>query len=285
MMKKLVDSSVQILRTITDRGTAAEWGKVFAGCEPVLTDYVLMEYRKTVIRALNHLADLVDEIGIINGRTMDEGSLMLRLGEVMEEVSVYPPRYYTARERTLLMAVIGYFQRHPQEFLRTWSPEELGDYIRWWALDLETHAFFVFAYGEHIENCKDEGNYLTAFKCPLAVQNGLYRCRKGTLECRISDILSSSAYRRAVEPILMRTTDVYTDLLETISALVEGEVKDGKSVGQKRCFKVSDTFHVSMCLHRLLGLLTADKAMATLAEVLEVDVGHVQVKDGRVVLR
>ena len=278
-MKTLIDNNIQVHRLVARRWKTADCDRVFERLEPVTTDYVLMEFRKTVIKSLRLLRNLISDVLDARPEANDHDTLRERLGELLAVMSTEPTRYLTSRNRTLLLGIIAYLLKENTLFIEGMAPTEFMEFLDFWSEELETRLFFVFVCSGRVINVRENGNHLEVFDCPLSYPGDRHTCQRGKLECRAVNIIQTGAYRRIMEKIISAEADGYRSLTTVFQGKAWQEMKNGRSLGQGICFTIADTYHVATCLIEGLGLLTSDGALAMLARSVEVPVNHFSVKD------
>ncbi len=179
-MRTLVDNNIQIYKT-----TALWWktnllDNTFDDYDvsPVVSDYVLMEYRKTIIRAIGLLSDL---IGDVKGGNLNE-----RIVEILNHIVSSKKAYASHKMRNLLVEMLSYYHLKRPEYLEGYNTDEFPEFLKSWAEQFELFHFFVFKIDGVYVDIRDKYNnaYVDIFSCPLARQGAKYTCNKTKQTCK-----------------------------------------------------------------------------------------------------
>lgn len=238
----LLDNNIQIYRTVTSWWKKKNCDEIFNSIEPISTDYVLMEYRKTVIDTIHLIVKWVNEIP----EASNENEIKIRLGEILEHFS--SPGYYTSRRKIdLIIGITGYFINENPSYLLGLYKNEFIEALEYWAEELEMHSFYKFIKNGQHKNIQNDNLFYNLFACPLSQKNQKTTCRKGENICNIGDILNSSFFNDLYSIVINNEIDVYDNLIE-LQNFMKDIPNNGKSIGQKKCFKISDILHATTCM-------------------------------------
>ena len=86
--------------------------------------------------------------------------------------------------------------------------------------------------------------------------------------CRVVPILQSSAYESVVDKILHGAAAVYDELKGMLCKPDFYTKNTDRSIGERICYKISDTLHAVTCVLNKIGLVTADHDLAKLSKLL-----------------
>jgi len=266
-MRLLVDNNIQIYRTMSVEWLNNKCDQIFSHVEPILTDYVLMEYRRTAILGIKLLCHLVDDMPQGSDNKMLRVRLSDVLADLLVEIGSPSKRYVTTRQIRLTVQILGFYLKQNPESLDNLSPKGFTEHLTFWAEELEDYFFYIYRYGTEIKDVRDSGGYCAVFGCSLSKKNDGYFCKTGKFDCKITEILDSEGYRRIANEILDGDAGIYDELEDNHLNLRFDPQSAGKSIG-RRCFQISDILHASSCIALKVGLLTADKELAKLTNKL-----------------
>lgn len=261
-MKALIDNNIQIYRTITSSWAENHCNQIFDEVEPVLTDYVLMEYRKTVLQSIEILCILIRDIqGPFNNSVLRQ-----RLGDLLENIGSPTNFFISPRKKNLILSILGFFINQHQDFLNDLNPDEFIEHLIFWAEELEHHQFYVFNRGGKKEDVRKCDNYHEIFKCSLSDKNAKFNCSQGKFPCRVKSVMKTECYQRILDIIMTSNLGIYGDVRDSYQmGKLKGGGRGDKSVGVK-CFKISDLLHATSCLKLQTGMVTSDEDLSILTD-------------------
>lgn len=276
-MRLLIDNNIQIYRTMSVNWFDCESYKVFDQVQPILTDYVLMEYRRTVIKGIKCLCELIQDMPFLDSKML-KVRLIDILGELLNRIGAPGNTYVSNRQYRLMVKILGFYLNNNSEYLEHTTTKRFILDLTFFAEELEEHLFYRFESSSDINDVRITGNYHNIFMCSLSDKSNGFYCKKGKMTCNVSQIIDSDGYCLITDKILGGDTKIYGDLnCDHLTFNFEPH-SIGKSIGQS-CFRISDILHASSCMVLQVGLLTSDKELAVLADIVGINACLYREKD------
>ncbi|MCL4202028.1 MAG: hypothetical protein KJ000_06015 [Pirellulaceae bacterium] len=266
----LLDNSVQIKRLISAKWRRAGHDALWNDVTPVVSTYTFMEFKSTVIAALQYLVDVLREAVIASGDAPD--SAQLRLEEVIRHLTVDTLIVEGDRRVRIAVAYATRFFAENELFPRLRTLGELIDRILVEAENLEKIWFRRFATNGKTETmrCLDNVNcYIGRNETPLVAGRGGFHCSVQKFACNVVGILENRFFEidRGVQSkeLKLKSTRLRKGLEDWKEAVTSEKVADGLSIGEKLCRPIGDMVIVCKAHDGDVGLITADRDQAKLA--------------------
>ena len=273
--KYLLDTSIQIKRLTSQKWRENRLDSTWDEVEPATCMYSMMEFKNSVIGALDFLMDTLKEI---RNRGSHKDSVKYRL----EEVIIYLNSDSVIRERDRRVRIASSYAAKICTELQTYdNPICLEDAIlllEMEAENLETEWFFIYPTKNgwrKMEVINSIECYLAHNKSPLSQGRIGYTCKKHAYECRITEFLDKEKVYNLANEIVEGTVRIRdARLRKGANAIIAEETKDGMkegvSIGQKLCFPIGDCLIISKAKTHSMALITADKDQISMAHHLSI---------------
>ena len=276
-MDIVIDNNIQVYRTMSSWWKDFGCDSVFNNTTPIVTDYLLMEYRKTVIDSMHLLIDLINDIP----QELQENGLRNRLGELLQKIAT-PKIFLTPRKKNLILSVLGYFIIKNPEFLYGLNKSQFIDILNLWSDTLETKEFYEFVINGKVVNIKQQKLFIDLFSCPLSRRGNKITCRKNENTCNVIDIINTHYFSQLIKIAKENNIKEYHQLKE-IATIGKKLFKNGRSIGQRRCFKISDLFHAVTCLWAECGIVTSDRSLKILSDLAQIPTKYFELKSKKII--
>lgn len=266
MTRHLLDTSIQIRRLIYYQWKENCLDYIWDIVTPVVSEYVLMEFKNSLINSIQFLIDLVEEIKDLSKEKREEDIVSIRLRDIIKQLSVTSKRI-SDRKIKLALAIAEQMLKEGHEYPRSQTPQEVIEILKFHAIDLESFWFYWYPrYGKpqiaqviNTTNC-----YIAEHKTPLNEDDDSYTCKKGQYKCNIISHCKNPSMESICELVKNKELKIRsTRLKKGIEKIYNNVLKKDNldlnlSIGQKLCWPVGDAIIFSKARENNIGLMTSD---------------------------
>lgn len=284
----LLDTSIQIKRLISRKWREAKHDNVWADIDPATCYYSFMEFKNTVIAALEFLANVINQIPEEKSKV---DSVEIRLEEVINELNIDS----TIRERNRRVKLANLYAvkilKENTFYKKLRTKEDVLLQIKNEANNLEEFGFFYF----HKNGKSRKIKLIDHINCHLGKRmsvftNGrsAFTCKKGVYDCRISQFIQEKKVAQNIIAIADKKLKINDSRLKKgaiaiNNSVIEGKLQKGKSIGQRMCFPIGDCIIVSKAQKFNTGIFTVDRDQEKLSRHLNIPVLLYNVKNNKIV--
>ncbi len=261
--KYLIDTSIQIKRLISQKWYISNHDSIWDEIIPITCFYSLMEFKNTVIAALDYLSDVIAQIK--EDSNMSD-LVKIRLGEVIKELNIDSTYYERDRRVRIANAYAVKMLEDYQHYSKPSAVDEVLLQLKCEALNLEEIGFYYIGRRGKSSRIKS----IDKLNCELGKQISIvehgrnaYTCRKEKFKCKISQFLCEKTNEQELHAITQRKIKIRDQRLKKgakviIEAIKKKSLKKNTSIGQRMCFPLGDFLIVSKARKNDLGIFTAD---------------------------
>ncbi len=270
----LLDTSIQIKRILSNKWRAAGHDSVWNEVTPCTSHYLWMEFKRSVIGALEFLARTISEA---RDDAMPNAAAV-RLSEVLNLLTIDTTTITGDRRLRLACAFAAKLFSEIERFDKPRSVAYVLRQIRVEAENLEKVLFFHYSRNgapNHMQLVDTVKCDLGATMSPLRGGLGKYTCCKKKLSCEILKMVEKSGFRAiaaavSTGEIRFHSSRFRDGVMALKEALDDGTLVDGQSIGQTLCFPVGDYIIVSEAFMHQIGIFSADRDQITLGSYFKV---------------
>ena len=277
MKRYLLDTSIQIKRIVSEHWIEKKVDRIWDKYEPVVSGYTLMEFKNSLIAAVQYLISILEEIKDAHGEA-SEDIVAIRLNEVIIQLAVETKKYTGERRFKLATAIAAKTIDENKFYPRKRRVEEVIDQLKAYGEDLE-EWFYFFPRNKKVYFAKKIDQvecFLAIYKSPI--RDGLegYRCKKNTNSCRMSQHSRENEMTTVIHGILEKSLNINSSRtkegVKNLKKNIDNEkFIPYKSIGERLCWPVGDLVIVSTAKKNHLGIITLDKDQLSIAEYLDID--------------